>query len=107
MENREKFYGMLGLCAKAGKIVSGSEAVSEASSKRKVKLIVLTEDSSERTKEIFQKMGQKEQIPVVIFSKIDELSERIGKQNKAVIGIIDENFAKAMIQILNGGEAIG
>lgn len=107
MENKQKLYGMLGLCAKAGKVVAGNQTVLEAIEKRKIKLLILAEDSSNRTKEMFQKIGEEKKIKIVICLTMEELSEKIGKQNKAIVGISDENFVKAIQKILNGGETIG
>ena len=107
MENKQKLYGMLGLCAKAGKVVAGNQTVLEAIEKRKIKLLILAEVSSNRNKEMFQKIGEEKKIKIVICLTMEELSEKIGKQNKAIVGISDENFAKAIQKILNGGETIG
>lgn len=107
MENKEKLYGMLGLCTKAGKVVAGSQAVLEALAKRKIHLLLLAEDASNRTKEIFQKESKEKNIPIGECLTSEELGEKIGKSKKAIIGISDENFAKAIYKILSGGEAIG
>ena len=107
MENKEKLGGMLGLAAKAGNVVAGSQVVLETLAKRKVKLLLLAEDASERTKEIFQKEGKEKNIPVQECLTSEEIGRRIGKSKKAIIGISDENFAKAIYKILSGGEAIG
>lgn len=56
---------------------------------------------------MFQKIGEEKKIKIVICLTMEELSEKIGKQNKAIVGISDENFAKAIQKILNGGETIG
>ena len=42
-----------------------------------------------------------------IARKINEISNSIGKSNKAVLGIKDIGFAKAMNKIINGCEMIG
>ena len=107
MESKEKVFGMLGLCAKAGKISCGNQAVLEAIEKRKVKLLIIAKDSSDRTKENFRKLGKEKNIPFIIDYTIQELSEKIGRENKAIIAICDENFAVAIQKILNGGEMIG
>ena len=44
-------YRMLGLCMKAGRLLSGSEQVSEGLRKGTGKLLIIEEDSSPRTKE--------------------------------------------------------
>ncbi len=103
MINKEKVYGMLGLAAKAGKITFGAEATKEAILKRKVKLIIVAEDASDRTKSKFMELAKQSNIPVYIIMNIDYLSKSIGKKNKAVVGLIDFNFSNAIIEIINGG----
>ena len=43
----------------------------------------------------------------VIDGNIEELSRAIGKVNKATLAIKDENMAKQIKKIYNGGEIIG
>ena len=45
-----KILGVIGLAMKAGKICFGADSVEENIEKRKVKLLIIAEDSSERTK---------------------------------------------------------
>ena len=44
-----KVYGLLGLTSKAGKLAFGTDSCLEMIAKHKVKLIIVAEDSSERT----------------------------------------------------------
>ena len=34
---------------------------------------------------------------------LDETSKAIGQKNKAIVGIVDLNFSKAIEKIINGG----
>ena len=92
---------------KAGKICFGADSVEENIVKHKVKLLIISEDSSERTKSKFVKLCEKYNIPIIIDGKIEELSKTIGKNNKAVIGIKDINFANSIQKKYNGGDIIG
>ena len=100
-------YGLLGLTAKAGKIVFGTESCLDMVAKRKVKLVIVTEDSSERTKKHFKEKCKENNINFYIYGNREELSKAIGKTNKTVIGIKDKNLAGAIQKILNGGDVIG
>ena len=100
-------YGLLGLTAKAGKIVFGTESCLDMINKNKVKLIILAEDSSDRTIKNFEEKCAENNIPVYIYGKKEEISKFIGKPNKTVIGIKDKNLAGAIQKILNGGDVIG
>ena len=92
---------------KAGKIAFGADSVEESILKRKVKLVIVSEESSERTKSKFIKLCQNYNIPIIIDGNIDDLSKTIGKSNKAVIGIKDINFANSIQKKYNGGDVIG
>ena len=103
----KKILGLIGLSAKARKISFGADSVELGIKKNKVNLIIVAEEASQRTKEKFEKLSDKYNIPILIFGKIEELSKAIGKSNKAVIGIEDINLSKEIKKINNGGEVIG
>ena len=102
-----KVYGLLGLTAKAGKIAFGTDSCLEMISKKKVKLIIVAEDSSERTINNFKEKCMENNIDFYIYGKKEEISKSIGKLNKTVIGIKDKNLAGAIKKILDGGDVIG
>ncbi len=97
----------MGLTAKAGKLAFGTESCEEFIVKKKIKLILVAEDSAQRTIEHFQINCKEKGIPFYIFGKKEELSKAIGKENKTVVGVKDKNLAGAIQKILNGGDVIG
>lgn len=107
MINNSKVLGLLGLCAKSGNIVCGTDACLEDMKKNRVKLLIVAEDASDRTKRNFEFMCKNLNIPICILGDIENLSKAIGKKNKAVIGIKGESFAKEILKITNGGDVIG
>lgn len=102
-----KVLGLLGLCTKAGKVCFGRDACIDFIEKQKVKLLIIAEDASDRTKKDFEIICKNNNTKIYFYSSIEELSRAIGKNNKAVIGIKEENFAKQIEKIINGGEIIG
>lgn len=102
-----KILGLIGLAARARKVSFGADSVELEAQKNKVYLIILAQDSSTRTKEKFQKISEKYNIPIIITQTIEDLSKAIGKSNKAILGIGDINLASEIQKIYNGGEAIG
>ncbi len=86
--------GIIGLSARARKISFGADSVEQDIKKKKVKMVIVAKDSSQRTKEKFTNLCENYQIPIIIDSSIEELSKTIGKNNKAVIGIKDINMVK-------------
>lgn len=102
-----KVYGLLGLSMRAGKLVFGTESCIDMINKKKIKIIILAEDSSNRTIENFKRICSVNNIPVYIFGNKEFLSKSIGKSNKTVIGVKDKNLADAIKKILDGGDVIG
>ena len=77
-----------------GKVISGMDAVTESVQKHKAKLVIVAQDTSEKSKKNIKYVCTNNGIVVIQLSTIEELSHFIGKRNKAIIGITDENFSK-------------
>ncbi len=102
-----KIYGLLGLARRAGKISFGTESSIETIQKGKAKLVIVTTDSSDRTKNNFEELSKKFNVEFRIFGTIENLSKSIGQNNKAVIVIKDKNFSNEIVKKIDGGEVIG
>ena len=102
-----KILGLIGLAAKARKVCFGADSVEERVNKKQVKLLIVAEDASDRTKDKFSKIAEKKNVPIIIKGEIEILSKAIGKSNKAIIGIEDINLSNEIQRINNGGEVIG
>ncbi len=103
---QNKLYGLLGLCSKAGKLTFGTEATEEAILKRSIYFILIANDSSEKTKSKFKNICEKKKIDFIIYGTIDENSNAVGKDNKAILGVKDKNMANAIKKIIYGGDTI-
>lgn len=104
---KNNIYGLLGLARRAGKISFGTESSKDVIIKQKAKLVIIANDCSDRTKKNFEMECEKAKVEVRIYGTIEELSKSIGQENKAVIAIIDKNFAKELLKKIDGGEIIG
>lgn len=102
----DKIFGLVGFSARARKIAFGADSVEMDIRKRKIQLLIIAEDASNRTKEKFQELSEEYNIEIITYGKIDEISKAIGKSNKAIIGIKDRNIANGIKKINNGGEGI-
>lgn len=103
----KKILGLIGLATRARKVCFGADSVEEKINKKKVKLLIISEEASERTKDKFKKIAEKNKTPIIIGGEIEVLSKAIGKSNKAIIGIEDVNLSNEIQKINNGGEVIG
>ena len=102
MINSKKIIGLLGLSARARKISFGADATELEIENKKVKLVIVTTDASDRSKRRFTEKCNEYNIPIIIYGTIEEISNAIGKQNKAIIGIKDENIAEEIKKIIRG-----
>lgn len=101
-----KIYGLLGICSKAGKIVCGTEAVIEGIYKNQIELVIVAEDTSQKTKQKIENICSEKNITVKYFGTIFDNSNAIGKVNKAIIGVKDKNLAKALLEKICGGKVL-
>lgn len=104
-----KFYSMLGLCRKAGKLLAGSFGVEKGVVKLKVCLVVISADASDNTKKKFINLCNSKNIPYLIVGNKEDIGKSIGKGDTAVIGITDVNLSNKLIieaeeVLTNGGE---
>lgn len=89
-----KKLNMLGLAQRAGKVISGEELVEKAIMQKKAKVVFVASDSSDATKDKFDKKCFFYKIPTIFDYNSSQLSHAIGKTRK-IICITDINFANA------------
>jgi len=92
---------------KSGGLVFGTDACMDLIEKKKVSLVIVASDASDRTKKNFEIACKRNGIPICIYGEIEALSNAIGKPNKAVYVLKNQNFADEIKKIISGGEIIG
>lgn len=92
------FWEYSGLRLSRGKVVSGMDAVADSVLKHKTKLVIVAEDTSEKSKKNIKYVCTNNNINVIELSTIENLSHVIGKKNKAIIGITDKNFSDGILE---------
>ncbi len=90
-----KAYSMISLANKAGKLVTGEDAVRYSIRSGKVKLAIVAEDASDNTKKRFRNSAAFYKVPLITLGLKEELGSIIGKSERSVLGITDENFSKS------------
>ena len=92
----DRVLSMLGIAAKAGKVVSGEFSTEKAVKTGKAYLVIVSEEASDNTKKMFENMTEFYEVPMYVFGTKDELGRCIGKEFRASLAIIDENLANAV-----------
>lgn len=96
--NKTKILSLLGLAMKAGKIASGEFSTEKAVKSGKGFFVVIAEDASDNTTKKFTNMCQYYEVPMVKLGTKEELGRTIGKEFRASLAVLDENFTKAILQ---------
>ena len=100
---QDKALSMMGLAQRAGKVVSGEFSTEKAVKTGKAWLVVVAGDSSDNTKKMFTNMCEFYQVPVYFYSDKEALGHAIGKEFRASLAILDENFSKQIIKHIENG----
>lgn len=109
----QKLLTMLGFAIKSGNIITGDDTCEMYMKKGRVYLLIVAADASDNTKDKFRFLTAKQNVRLFEISTKEELSQAIGKYNRAVFGVTNRKFASALKAILeetaekpNGGDSI-
>lgn len=101
MNDKERAFGMIGLASRAGKVVSGSDAVIGAIRAGKVELLIISGDISRNSLDkVLKNMTEQKEITCYSFASSEELGSALGKPDRAIVAITDKNFADGISAIL-------
>ena len=93
----DKVLSLAGLAARAGKVESGEFAVEKAIKTGKAYLVIAAEDASFNTEKKFRNSCAWYHVEFRKYSDKEALGHAIGRQQRAVIAVNDEGFAKAIL----------
>lgn len=99
-----RIYQMLSLCQKAGKLVTGEFAAKEAVLSKSAYLVIVATDASNNTKKLFNDKTSYRKIPCVEWGTKELIGDKVGKNPRAVIAIVDESFAKKIKELIGRGK---
>ena len=94
-----KLLSMLSLCQRAGKLLTGSDTVEEAVKNGDALFVIIAENASDNTKKRFKNKCEYYNVSYVIKGESEEISRAIGKVNRTVAAICDENFANRISEL--------
>lgn len=94
------YLSTLGLAARARKIVTGEELIIKNIQKNRVKLVLLANDISERTKKTLTNKCDYYEVPYIEVDNRERLGQAIGKNERVAVAIIDQGFAKKIASLL-------
>ncbi len=94
-------FSYIGLAMKSGNLVSGGFATEKAIKDYKAKVVIAADDLSENSRKKYDQMCEYYHVPMFYYGTKEELGHAIGKEYRAVLAIVDQGLAKAVIQSIN------
>ena len=95
---------MIGLATRAGKTVAGEFSVEKAVKDNKAKVVIVSTESSDNTKKLFENKCKFYKIPVFIYGTKAELGMATGDKERASIAVLDPGFSKSIVKMLTENE---
>lgn len=95
-----RFASLLGICMKAGKVSAGELAAENAIKNGEAKLVILAEDASANTKKKFINSSTYYKVEIIHYGVKEELGRALGKDDRSVVAICNEEFAKKLKGII-------
>ena len=102
----DRGLSMLGIAAKAGKVVSGEFATENAVKAGKAFLVVTAADASENTAKKFRDMTDFYRVPLFVYGTKELLGGCIGKDYRSSLAVTDEKLAEAVTNKIKQTKAV-
>ena len=91
-------YSLLGMCRKAGKLVSGSEMALAAVKSKKAVLLIIAQDIGDSMLKKFSDKTNYYSIKTVRFGSKELIGKSIGKGPCSAVAITDKGFAESFFK---------
>lgn len=96
---------MIGIGQRAGKLISGSQAVKSHLNRGRVKLLVIANDASPQSAQEINRLAGAKAVPVLTYGSKDDLGRLIGKSPRSALAVTDEHIARGIIEAYERGDA--
>ena len=100
-----KFWGMLSLAMRAGKLAVGEEKATAAVRGGNAYLVLLADDAGVNTEKRFIDMAAYRQLPLLRPANREEMGKPIGRKFAVAVAVTDAGFAKQLLD--KGVESYG
>jgi len=101
-----KVYSFLGLAARAGKLLSGEDTCERSIKAGKVHLVIVAENSSDNTKKKFSNICKYRGVGMRFFGEKELIGKYTGKDVRSVVAILEKEFAKHLVEMIDGLSSI-
>lgn len=109
----DKILSLLGFAKKAGKLVTGSNAVLRSILYQEAYVVIVTKDAGKSVKEKFKRLCLENNVKFYIVGSEQELELATGERNKVIYSVTEAGFSNKLVELINslgknnGGAVIG
>lgn len=96
--NEQKILTMLGFAQKAHKVSSGDANVKAMLQQKRVHLLVIAADVSDKVIQKWQQRAEQDKIPYVVLSSKRVLGLAVGQSPRSVLAVLDQKFAETILR---------
>ncbi len=89
---------MLGFAQKAHQVSSGDANVKAMLQQKRVHLLLIAEDVSDKVINKWQKRAESEKIPYLVVASKIELGIAIGQSPRSILAVLDQKFAETILR---------
>lgn len=99
--NNDRLLSFLGICKRAGSLITGAETVTKAVNEHNALLVLYASDVSDNSLKAVRRTAENNGVAVRELPRNkEELSFALGRLS-GVIGITDEGFAKKILEMID------
>lgn len=100
VEKMKKAYNLITMCARAGQLKTGYDTASKVIRKGTARLVIVSEDFSERNSDKIKKACMERNIPCYTMGTKERFGELLSRKDTGILVTCDKNFANGLIRIL-------
>jgi len=98
---RKKTDSYLGFAKKSGNLLTGANTCMWALEKGKTKLLIVTCDTAEGSREKIIRKAEKAGVPYRIYGSSDDLSHAAGESGRNMFAVTDTGLAESLINAID------
>ena len=96
----DKILSLLGFVKKAGKLITGSNAVLRSILYGDSELVIVTKDAGNSVREKFERICRENDVSFFFIGNQDEFERATGEKNKVIYSVVDAGFANKLKQLI-------
>ena len=109
----DRILSLLGFAKKAGKLVTGTNAVLRSILYGDAYIVIVTKDAGNSVKDKFKRLCLENDVKFYVFGNEQDFERATGEKNKVIYSVVEAGFSNKLIELIdsldknNGGAVIG